>query len=76
MVCLLAVTLIGCTKEDENPCWDCYLLDVMTREIIAQKIYCDLTLEELKEVCDLKSIPGVSTRHCYNMDFPYLPPKK
>jgi len=72
---LLALFLVGCSK-DEKPCWDCYLLDVITREVIEQKVYCDLTLEELKATCDMKSVPGQTTRHCYNMEFPYVKPRK
>jgi hypothetical protein len=60
----LILCFLGCEKE-ETYCWDCYIKDNKTDEILKYKSYCDKTADEIILIKEPEYTPGISYRICY-----------
>lgn len=71
MFLLFLVILFSCERDIDDStvphCWDCYVKDNITDQILLHSIYCDISANELRiDTTVIQSVPGKSYRICYN----------
>jgi len=63
------VFLIGCQKEKDRFCWECFVKDHKTDVVLFSATYCDKTVEELDSIPEIRTDAGHTYRICYNKEW-------
>lgn len=68
---LFIIFLFSCEDNVDDAtvphCWDCYVKDNITDEVLLHAMYCNMSANDLRnDSSTIQSIPGKSYRICYN----------